>query len=188
MYCTRVRTYGTILSGLRQPWSCTAASNLSMLSPKAKLSPIRLNSAIPTFRSLHHPQRIKLSMAFRLLPAPLQGRRLPQASPRWTQLPTFETSLNLGICAPLACWPTRTLLPGHPSVLPHEPPRLISPSNVKRYLINYPHLSDYGQTIFCLSFPSRDRATTPRRYEQFYFTKHVPYPQKINFEDAIRSD
>ena len=51
--------------------------------------------------------------------------------------------------------------------------------NVQRYLINYPHLSDYGQTIFCLSFPSRDRATTPGRYEQFYFTEHVPYPQKI---------
>ena len=60
--------------------------------------------------------------------------------------------------------------------------------NVKRYLINYPHLSDYGQTIFCLSFPSRDRATAPGRYEQFYFTKHVPYPQKIHFEDAIRSE
>jgi hypothetical protein len=50
--------------------------------------------------------------------------------------------------------------------------------NVKRYLINYPHLSDYGQTIFCLSFPSRDRATAPGQYEQFYFTEHVPYPQK----------
>ncbi len=60
--------------------------------------------------------------------------------------------------------------------------------NVKRYLINYPYLSDYGQTIFCLSFLSRDRATAPGRYEQFYFNKHVPYPQKINFEDAIRSD
>ncbi len=26
--------------------------------------------------------------------------------------------------------------------------------NIKRYLINYPHLFDYGQTIFCLSFSS----------------------------------
>jgi hypothetical protein len=60
--------------------------------------------------------------------------------------------------------------------------------NVKRYLINYPHLFDYVQTIFCLSFPSRDRATALGRYEQFYFTKHVPYPQKIHFEDAIRSE
>jgi hypothetical protein len=34
-------------------------------------------------------------------------------------------------------------------------------NTLKRYLINYPHLSDYGQTIFCLSFPSRDRATAP---------------------------
>ena len=52
-------------------------------------------------------------------------------------------------------------------------------ANVKRYLINYSHLSDYGQTMFCLSFPSRDRATAPGQYEQFYFTKqHVPYPQK----------
>ena len=48
--------------------------------------------------------------------------------------------------------------------------------NVKRCLINYPHLSDNGQIIFCLSFPSRDRATAPGRYEQFYFTEHVPYP------------
>ena len=40
--------------------------------------------------------------------------------------------------------------------------------NVKRYLKNYRHLSDYGQTIFCLSFPSRDRATAPWRYEHFY--------------------
>ena len=61
-------------------------------------------------------------------------------------------------------------------------------SNIKRYLINYPHLFDYGQTIFCLSFPSRDRATAPGRYEQFYFTEHVPYPQKIHFEDTIRSE
>ncbi len=37
--------------------------------------------------------------------------------------------------------------------------------NVKRYLINYLYLSDYGQTIFCLSFSSRDRATTPGRCE-----------------------
>jgi hypothetical protein len=51
--------------------------------------------------------------------------------------------------------------------------------NVERYLINYPHLCDYGQTIFCLSFQSRDRATAPGRYEQFYFTKHVPYQQNI---------
>jgi hypothetical protein len=60
--------------------------------------------------------------------------------------------------------------------------------NVKRCLINYPHLSDNGQIIFCLSFPSRDRATAPGRYEQFYFTEHVPYPQKIHLEDAIRSE
>ena len=51
-------------------------------------------------------------------------------------------------------------------------------TNVKRYLINYPHLSDYGQTIFFISFPSSNRATAPGRYEQFYFTEHVPYPQK----------
>jgi hypothetical protein len=59
---------------------------------------------------------------------------------------------------------------------------------LKHYLINYPYLNDYGQTIICLSFPSRDRATASGRYEQFYFNEHVPYPQKINFEDTIRSD
>jgi hypothetical protein len=37
--------------------------------------------------------------------------------------------------------------------------------NIKRYLINYPFLSDYGQKIFCLSFPSRDRATAPGQCE-----------------------
>jgi hypothetical protein len=36
---------------------------------------------------------------------------------------------------------------------------------VECYLINYPYLSDYGQTIFCLSFPSRDRATAPGQCE-----------------------
>jgi hypothetical protein len=36
---------------------------------------------------------------------------------------------------------------------------------LKRYLINYPYRSDYGQTIFCLSFPSRDRATAPGQCE-----------------------
>jgi hypothetical protein len=50
------------------------------------------------------------------------------------------------------------------------PLRASTPTTLKRYFINYPHLSDYGQTILCLSFPSRDRATAPRRYEQFYFT------------------
>jgi hypothetical protein len=88
-----------MVATLVQPWSCTAASNLSKLTLRVKLSLIQLNSAIPTFPSLHCPQRIKLSMAFRLLPEPSQGRRLPQVSPRWIQLPTFETSLNLGICS-----------------------------------------------------------------------------------------
>ena len=77
--------------------------------------------------------------------------------------------------------------------LPRQPQWLTNSventKTLKHYLINYPHLSDYGQIIFCLSFPSRDRATAPGRYEQFYVTKHVPYPQeKIYFEDAIRSD
>ena len=56
--------------------------------------------------------------------------------------------------------------------------------NVKRGLINYPHLSDYGQRIFCLSFPLRDRSTAPGRYEQFYFTENVPYPQNIYISRA----
>jgi hypothetical protein len=47
--------------------------------------------------------------------------------------------------------------------------------------------------IFCLYFPPIDRATAPGHYEQFYLnvealTEHVPYPAKLNFEDAIRSD
>jgi hypothetical protein len=52
---------------------------------------------------------------------------------------------------------------------PKQSVQLLCKSNIKKYnktlkhfLINYPHLSDYGQTIFCLSFPSRDRATAPR--------------------------
>jgi hypothetical protein len=41
-----------------------------------------------------------------------------------------------------------------------------------------PSIYEYGQMIFCLSFPSRDRATAPGQYEQFYFNERVPYPQK----------
>jgi hypothetical protein len=87
-------------------------------------------------------------------------------------------------------WPTflQNFLFGHQDGLHDSPPPPPRRLPVKRYLINYPHLSDYGQTIFCLSFPPRDRATAPGRYEQFYFTKHVPYPQKIHSGDAIRSD
>jgi hypothetical protein len=54
-------------------------------------------------------------------------------------------------------------------------------------------LYEYGQTIFCLSFPLINRATAPGQYDKFYFnaktlTEHVPYPTNINFKDAIRSD
>jgi hypothetical protein len=56
-------------------------------------------------------------------------------------------------------------------------------SNVNTLLNKSLNTYDTKQTMFCLSFSSRDRATTPGRYEQFYFnilllTKHVPYPQK----------
>ncbi len=42
-------------------------------------------------------------------------------------------------------------------------------------------------------FLSIDRATAPGGYEQFYLnvevlTEHVPYPTKLNFEHAIKSD
>jgi hypothetical protein len=55
-------------------------------------------------------------------------------------------------------------------------------SNIKRYLINYPHLFDYGQMIFLSFFSVIDRATAPGQYEQSYLnvkmlTKLVPYPQ-----------
>jgi hypothetical protein len=42
--------------------------------------------------------------------------------------------------------------------------------------------------VFLFRRGTEDRATAPGRYEQFYFTEHVPYPQKIHFEDAIRSE
>jgi hypothetical protein len=87
-----------LLSGQSQPSIAFKLLNLSMLTPKAKLSPIQSNSAIPTFPSLHHPQRIESAMAFRLLPEPSQWRRLPEVSPRWMQSSTFKTSSNLGIC------------------------------------------------------------------------------------------
>jgi len=47
--------------------------------------------------------------------------------------------------------------------VPFNESTLASIKTLKHYLINYPYLSDYGQTIFCLSFPSRDRATAPGR-------------------------
>jgi hypothetical protein len=37
--------------------------------------------------------------------------------------------------------------------------------NVKPLLNELPVSIDYGQTMFCLSFPSRDRATAPGRCE-----------------------
>ncbi len=52
---------------------------------------------------------------------------------------------------------------------------------LKRYLINYPYLCDYGQTIFCLSFPSRDRATAPGRCE--YMVSFLIHPKRY----AIRT-
>ncbi len=87
-----------MVSTLVQPWSQTAASNWSTLTPRVKLSLIRSNSSISASLSLHHPQRIKLSMAFRLLPEPLQGRCLPPLCPRQTQLPTFKISSNHDTC------------------------------------------------------------------------------------------
>jgi hypothetical protein len=94
-----------IASTLVQPLSHTAASNWSMWTSRVRLSPIQLNSAISTSLSLHQPQRIELSMAFRLLAEPLWGRHLPQVSPRWMQSPTFKISLNHGAlpCHRLSC-------------------------------------------------------------------------------------
>ena len=83
-------------STLVQPWIPTAASSSSMLTRKAKSSPTQSSSAIPTFPSRRHLLRTESSMAFRSLPVPSRVRRRPQASPRSTPLPTFETSLNHG--------------------------------------------------------------------------------------------
>jgi hypothetical protein len=47
---------------------------------------------------------------------------------------------------------------------------------LKHYLINYPFLYEYGQTIFCLCFLSRDRATAPGWYE--YNTCYSQYIRK----------
>jgi hypothetical protein len=63
------------------------------------------------------------------------------------------------------------------------------PRNVKRYLINYPHLSDYGQTYFVFLF--RRGTEQPHQGDMNNSTiLHRPcsLSTKINFEDAIRSD
>ncbi len=49
--------------------------------------------------------------------------------------------------------------------------------NVKTLLNKSLTIYDTKRTMFCLSFLSRDRATAPGRYEQFYFNEYVPYPQ-----------
>jgi len=83
-------------STLVQPWIPTAASSLSMQTPRVKSSPIQWNSAIPTFPSWLRLHKTESFMAFRLSPVPSLVRCRPQASPRSKPLPTFETSLNHG--------------------------------------------------------------------------------------------
>ena len=56
--------------------------------------------------------------------------------------------------------------------------------NIKTFLNKSPIIYDTRRSLFCLSFPSIDRATAPGQYEQSYLnvktlTKHVPYPQKL---------
>jgi hypothetical protein len=54
---------------------------------------------------------------------------------------------------------------GSPEHLLDLPPISAAILNVKRYLINHLLSTIPKRTIFCLSFPSRDRATAPGRYE-----------------------
>ena len=83
-------------STLVQPWIPTAASSLSMQTPRAKSYPTQLNSDIPIFPSRLHLPKTKSFMAFRLSPVQLLVRRRPQASPKSKPLPTFKTSSNHG--------------------------------------------------------------------------------------------
>jgi hypothetical protein len=83
-------------STLVQPWTPTAASSLSMQTPRAKSYPTQLNSDIPIFPSRLHLPKTKSFMAFRLSPVQLLVRRRPQASPKSNPLPTFETYSNHG--------------------------------------------------------------------------------------------
>ena len=83
-------------STLVQPWIPTAASSLSMQTPRAKSSPTRSNSAIPTFPSRPRLQKTESFTAFRLSPGPSRVRRRPQASPRSKPSPIFGTSSNHG--------------------------------------------------------------------------------------------
>jgi hypothetical protein len=83
-------------STLVQPWIPTAASSLSMQTPRVKSSPTPSNSAIPTCPSRLRLQKTESFMAFRLSPVPSRVRRRPQASPRSKPLPTFATSSNHG--------------------------------------------------------------------------------------------
>ena len=85
-------------STLVQPWIPTAASSLSMQTPRAKSSPTQSNSAIPTFPSRLRLQKTESFTAFRLSPVPSRMRSRPQASPRSKPLPTCETSSNHGDC------------------------------------------------------------------------------------------
>ena len=57
---------------------------------------------------------------------------------------------------------------------------------LKRYLRNYPHLSDYGQTIFVFLF--RRGTEQPHQGDMNNSTSPNMFLINKNYEDAIRSD
>ena len=68
---------------------------------------------------------------------------------------------------------------GEHAIFPKAHQEWIGPQNVKTLLNKSLNIYNVKRTMFCLSFPSIDRATAPGRYEQFYLnvealTKHVP--------------
>ena len=102
------------------PWIPT-----TMQIPKAKLSPIQLNSATPPFPFLHCPQKKSIAQ---IVAGALTGAALP------TSISQVDAIANLWdifeswrLLAPLSFWPTQIPTMGRPRVPTQELPRVVSP-------------------------------------------------------------
>jgi hypothetical protein len=114
-------------STLVQPWSCTAASNLSTLTLKAKLSPIWVEFRHSYFSIPAPSTEDQTAHDLQVVAGALAGAAPPTSISQVDAIANIQDIFKSWcLCAPPAFPPMHTLLPGCPSLLPHEAPRVIS--------------------------------------------------------------
>jgi hypothetical protein len=84
------------VSTLGRPWIHTGASSLSRVTPRARSSPTRLNSVMPTTPSLLPLQKTRSSMVSKSCPVPSRMLHHLPSSPRLRPLPIYVISLKRG--------------------------------------------------------------------------------------------